>query len=45
MNTAVSSKTTVAQKHVLASRNFRLLWLGQAVSTFGDKFTEIAIPF
>lgn len=44
MNTAVSSKTTVAQKHVLASRNFRLLWLGQAVSTFGDKFTEIAIP-
>ncbi len=44
MNTAVSSKTTVAQKPVLASRNFRLLWLGQAVSTFGDKFTEIAIP-
>ncbi len=44
MNTAVSSESSVVQKHVLASRNFRLLWLGQAVSTFGDKFTEIAIP-
>ena len=44
MHTAVSTESTVAHKHVLTSRNFRLLWLGQAVSTFGDKFTEIAIP-
>ncbi len=45
MHTAVSStETSTVQKHVLTSRNFRLLWLGQAVSTFGDKFTEIAIP-
>ena len=44
MSTAVSSDVSVVQKHVLTSRNFRLLWLGQAVSTFGDKFTEIAIP-
>ncbi len=44
MNTAVSTKASEIQKHVLTSRNFRLLWLGQAVSTFGDKFTEIAIP-
>lgn len=39
-----SSETIVPQRHVLASRNFRLLWLGQAISTFGDKFSEIAIP-
>ncbi|MCL4262735.1 MAG: MFS transporter [Anaerolineae bacterium] len=40
-----ASETVVSQRHVLASRNFRLLWLGQAISTFGDKFSEIAIPF
>ena len=40
----MSDVTLQSQPHVLASRNFRLLWLGQAVSTFGDKFTEIAIP-
>ncbi|HRQ38707.1 MAG TPA: MFS transporter [Chloroflexota bacterium] len=39
-----SSEPIVPQRHVLASRNFRLLWLGQAISTFGDKFSEIAIP-
>lgn len=39
-----SSETIVPQRHVLASRNFRLLWMGQAISTFGDKFSEIAIP-
>lgn len=40
----MSDITVERTPHVLASRNFRLLWLGQAVSTFGDKFTEIAIP-
>ena len=40
----MSDITVDVTPHVLASRNFRLLWLGQAVSTFGDKFTEIAIP-
>ena len=40
----MSDVTLEAQSHVLASRNFRLLWFGQAISTFGDKFTEIAIP-
>lgn len=44
MSSAFSSTDIASHKHVLASRNFRLLWLGQAVSTFGDKFTEIAIP-
>jgi MFS family permease len=40
----MNETTLKSQPHVLASRNFRLLWLGQAISTFGDKFTEIAIP-
>lgn len=40
----MSDVTVEIRPHVLASRNFRLLWLGQAISTFGDKFTEIAIP-
>jgi MFS family permease len=40
----MSDVTFESPAHVLASRNFRLLWLGQAISTFGDKFTEIAIP-
>jgi MFS family permease len=26
------------------NRNFVLLWIGQSISTFGDKFTEIGIP-
>lgn len=45
MSSAVSStEAGFSRRHILASRNFRLLWLGQAISTFGDKFTEIAIP-
>ncbi|NJN54115.1 MAG: MFS transporter [Anaerolineae bacterium] len=43
-NALSSSEQIVVTQHVLASRNFRLLWLGQAISTFGDKFSEIAIP-
>lgn len=30
--------------HILSLPNFRWLWLGQAISSLGDKFTEIAIP-
>lgn len=30
--------------HPLSSAPFRWLWLGQAISTFGDRFTTIAIP-
>jgi MFS family permease len=45
MSSALSPSETInSKRHILASRNFRLLWLGQAISTFGDKFTEIAIP-
>jgi MFS transporter, DHA3 family, macrolide efflux protein len=29
---------------ILSHRNFALLWFGQILATFGDKFTEIAIP-
>ena len=28
----------------LASADFRWLWFGQAISTFGDRFTAIAVP-
>lgn len=45
MSSALSTTEAIrSHRHVLASRNFRFLWLGQAISTFGDKFTEIAIP-
>lgn len=43
-DTVPSSEIIPTRQHVLASRNFRLLWLGQAISVFGDKFTEVAIP-
>lgn len=36
--------TFVSYRTLLQNRNFRLLWLGQAVSTFGSLFTRIAIP-
>jgi MFS transporter, DHA3 family, macrolide efflux protein len=29
---------------LLAYPNFLLIWIGQSISTFGDKFTEIGIP-
>ncbi len=31
--------------HLLANRNFRLLWLGENVSLFGDQFYFIALPW
>ena len=30
---------------VLKSRNFRLLWLGEAISMLGDQFYMIALPW
>ena len=30
---------------MLRSRNFRLLWIGEAVSLLGDQFTLIALPW
>lgn len=43
MTTTTESESAL-RRRVLASPEFRLLWLGQAISTLGDKFTEIAIP-
>ncbi len=35
---------TVTYRDLLQNPNFRLLWLGQAISTFGSYFTRIAVP-
>lgn len=45
----VSEDTTLRSRiskrlGVLSHRNFAYLWFGQILATFGDKFTEIAIP-
>jgi len=34
----------VTYRTLLRNRNFRFLWLGEAVSTFGSMFTRLAIP-
>ncbi|HEY0733590.1 MAG TPA: MFS transporter [Herpetosiphonaceae bacterium] len=34
----------VTYRQILRNRNFRLLWMGQAVTTFGSFFTRVAIP-
>lgn len=34
----------VTYRKILQNRNFRLLWLGQAITTFGGFFTRVAIP-
>lgn len=34
----------VTYRMLLANRNFRRLWLGEAISTFGSYFTRVAIP-
>ncbi|MFU8772708.1 MAG: MFS transporter [Anaerolineales bacterium] len=42
-NTTLRSKL-LEKLGVLSHRNFAYLWFGQILATFGDKFTEIAIP-
>ncbi|MBE0411485.1 MAG: MFS transporter [Anaerolineales bacterium] len=42
-NTTLGSKL-LEKLGVLSHRNFAYLWFGQILATFGDKFTEIAIP-
>jgi hypothetical protein len=46
-STVVSSriKTRNPMAAVMASRNFRLLWLGQGTSLLGDQFYLIAMPW
>jgi DHA3 family macrolide efflux protein-like MFS transporter len=34
----------VTYRQILQNRNFRLLWLGQGITTFGSLFTRVAIP-
>ncbi|HEX6291433.1 MAG TPA: MFS transporter [Herpetosiphonaceae bacterium] len=35
---------TVSYRQLLSNPNFRRLWLGQSISTFGSYFTRVAIP-
>ena len=37
--------TATASRSPLAVRDFRLLWLGEAISTLGDQFAFIALPW
>ena len=39
-----STSELVTYRELLSNRNFRLLWLGEALSTLGSYFTRIAIP-
>jgi hypothetical protein len=43
--TATQSKTRNPMEAVMASRNFRLLWIGQGTSLLGDQFYLIAMPW
>ncbi|MDP9311578.1 MAG: MFS transporter [Chloroflexota bacterium] len=45
VSAAVNSEVEpVTYRSLLQNSNFRLLWLGQAVSTFGSFFTRVAVP-
>lgn len=35
---------TVTYRELLSNRNFRLVWAGEAISTFGTYFTRVAVP-
>ncbi|HVP21623.1 MAG TPA: hypothetical protein VMS73_07145 [Anaerolineaceae bacterium] len=48
METTISSTQTKIRKPmvaVMASCNFRMLWLGQSTSLLGDQFYLIAMPW
>ena len=38
-------KSTSPFRHLLANRDFRLLWIGEAISLLGDQFHMIALPW
>lgn len=40
----VVTKPEAKQTFILSYRNYRYIWLGQVISSFGDKFSEVAIP-
>src|SRR3982750_4557149 len=39
------ASTGVASRNPFAGRDFRLLWVGEAVSAIGDQFALIALPW
>lgn len=41
---APDAAKVVSYREILQNRNFRLLWMGQAITTFGNFFTRVAIP-
>src|SRR5690349_9187633 len=45
MTAAAAPAATPKPKSVFSVRDFRLLWVGEAVSTLGDQFALIALPW
>jgi MFS family permease len=45
MTSAAPPAATPKPKSVFSVRDFRLLWVGEAVSTLGDQFALIALPW
>ena len=43
--TAATQMTTAVRANPLARRDFRLLWIGEAISSLGDQFALIALPW
>lgn len=39
------NKSNAPFRRVMANRNFRLLWIGEAISLLGDQFHMIALPW
>ena len=42
---SLDKNTNPSPAHVLRSRNFRLLWIGEGISLLGDQFYLIALPW
>lgn len=45
MNTVTSNSGRFAAWRPLAQRDFRLLWIGQSISSLGDQFYLVALPW
>ncbi|HEY2496983.1 MAG TPA: MFS transporter [Candidatus Angelobacter sp.] len=43
--TLIPSSTLPAPQHPLRERNFRMLWIGSGISTVGDQFYLVALPW